>query len=130
MPPKDYTLTTLQNWIKAETDKKHSMAIKYIEENVDLVDEDLQQFMNNCPTSCQLEVYEMLLKAGIDMTDYVKYENLKTWDIYMHDANQWIQQYKIDYKKELDEYISTTITWKPEWDKNVIVLDTLGGVEE
>lgn len=39
MPPKDYTTTrisTMQDWIKSESDKKHSMAVKYIEENVDL----------------------------------------------------------------------------------------------
>lgn len=71
------TLTMLQNWINAESDKKHSMAVRYIEENVDLIDTDLQKFMDNCPKSCQLEVYEMLLKAGIDMKGYVFNDSLK-----------------------------------------------------
>ena len=109
MPPKDYTITMLQNWIKAENDKTHSMAVKYIEENVDLIDTDLQKFMDDCPSSCQLEVYEMLKKAGIDMKDYVISGTLKQWENYIHDANQY---YTIDYKQKLDEYIDKTITWK------------------
>ena len=133
MPTKDYTntITMLQDWIKAETDKTHSMAVKYIEENVDLIDTDLQKFMDNCPRSCQLEVYEMLLKAGIDMKDYVVNDTLKKWDNYIHDANpQFHQYYTIDYKQKMDEYLTKTITWKTDWRHDAIVLDTLGGAVE
>jgi hypothetical protein len=117
VPPKgyvnNYMVATLQDWIKAETDKKHSMAVKYIEENVDLIDNDLQKFMDSCPASCQLEVYEMLLKAGIDMKDYAIRSSLKQWEKYVHDANpQFHQYYTIDYKQELDEYITQEITSK------------------
>ena len=131
MPPKgyvnNYMVATLQDWIKSENDKKHSMAVKYIEENVDLIDNDLQKFMNGCPASCQIEVYEMLLKAGIDMKDYVA-NTLKKWDNYIHDANpQFHQYYTIDYKEKLNEYIDKTITWKTDW-KSDCILDTLGGV--
>ena len=130
MNPKD-TITMLQDWIKAETNKAHSMAVKYIEENVDLIDTDLQKFMDNCPRSCQLEVYEMLLKAGIDMKDYVFRGILKQWDNYIHDANpQFHQYYTIDYKQKLDEYIDKTITWKTDWRHDAIVLDTIPAVEE
>ena len=82
MNPEDSTYNTLimlQDWIKAETNKTHSMAVKYIEENVDLIDTDLQKFMDDCPTSCHLEVFEMLLKAGIDLKDYVINGSLKRW---------------------------------------------------
>ena len=131
MNPKDYTITMLQNWIKSETDKKHSMAVKYIEENVDLIDTDLQKFMDDCPSSCQLEVYEMLLKAGIDMKDYVFNSTLKQWDNYIHDANpQFKQWYTIDYAQKTDEYITETKNWKIDWKSDCIVLDTLGGVIE
>ena len=133
MPPKNYTFTigTLQDWIEAENNKKHSMAVKYIEENVDLIDTDLQKFMDDCPRSCQLEVYEMLLKAGIDMKDYIVNDILKKWDTYIHDANpQFHQYYTIDYKQELDEYINKTITWKTDWRHDAIVLDTIPAIEE
>ena len=113
MPPKGYALATLQDWIKAENDKKHSMAVKYIEENIDLVDSDLQKFMDACPSSCQLEVYEMLLKAGIDMKDYVFQSTLKQWEKYVHDTNpQFHQYYTIDvgYKDEMDKYLTQQIT--------------------
>ena len=128
MPPKDYinTITTLQDWIKAETNKVHSMAVKYIEENVDLIDADLQKFMDNCPSSCHLEVYEMLLKAGINMKDYVINGILKRWDNYIHDANpQFHSCYKIDYTQKTDEYISETQNWKTDWR-----YDTIPYVEE
>ena len=102
MPPRHYRIAAIQNRIKAE-------AVKYIEENVDLIDTDLQKFMDDCPRSCQLEVYEMLQKAGINMKDYVIKDSLKQWDIYIHDANPQFQQYyTIDYKQQLDEYIDKT----------------------
>lgn len=133
MPPKGYinTVTMLQDWIKAEQVKTHSMAVKYIEENVDLIDTDLQKFMDDCPTSCQLEVYEMLLKAGIDMKEYTFSKGLKQWETYIHDANpQFHQYYTIDYKKELDEHIDKVITWKTDWRSDCIVLDTIPAVKE
>ena len=134
MPPKDYisTLTTLQDWIKAEVDKKHSLAVKYIEENVDLIDTDLQKFMDDCPRSCQLEVYEMLLKAGIDMKDYVISGALKQWENYVHDANPQFHKYEytIDYKTELNDYVEKTITYKPQYMFDSIVIDSIPVVTE
>ena len=131
MNPKDYTVAWLQDWIKAEADKKHSMAVKYIEENVDLIDTDLQKFMDDCPSSCQLQVFEMLLKAGIDMKDYVINGALKQWDKYIHDGNSQLHQYyTIDYKQELNEHIDKTITWKTDWLYETKVLDTIPAVKE
>jgi hypothetical protein len=128
MNPRDYTITM---WLKSESDKKHSMAVKYIEENVDLIDTDLQKFMDDCPSSCQFEVFEMLLKAGIDMKDYAFSKGLKQWENYVHDANpQFHQYYTIDYKQKMDEYINKTITWKTDWRSDCIVLDTIPAVEE
>ena len=127
----DKTITMLQNWLESETKKKHSMAVKYIEENIDLVDTDLQKFVDDCPSICKLEVYEMLLKAGIDMRGYVVNDTLKKWDNYIHDANpQFHQYYTIDYKEKIDEYMEKTITWKPDWRSDCIVLDTIPAVEE
>lgn len=125
------TLTMLEDWIKAQTTKVHSMAVRYIEENIDLIDTDLQKFMDACPRECQLEVYEMLLKAGIDMMDYVINDTLKHWSNYIHDANpQFHQYYTIDYKQKLDDYIGKTITWKTDCRHDAIVLDTIPVVEE
>ena len=129
MHPKNY-LNMLQDWIKAENDKKHSMAVKYIEENVDLIDTDLQKFMDDCPNFCQLEVCEMLLKAGIDIKDYVA-GSLKQQDNYIHHANPKLQQYyTIDYKQTTDEYVKETLTWKTDWRYDTIVLDTIPAVKE
>ena len=129
MPPKSFI--DFQDWIKAENNKKHSMAVKYIEENVDLIDTDLQKFMDDCPRSCQLEVYEMLLKAGIDMKYYVINSTLKKWENYIHDSNpQFHQYYTIDYKQKLDEYIEKTLTWKTDLRRDTIVLDTISVTEE
>ena len=89
----------------------HSKAVKYIEENVDLIDTDLQKFVNDCPKSYQLEVYAMLLKACIDMKDYVFRGVIKQWDNYIHDANLQFNQYcTIDYNLNMNEYIDKIIT--------------------
>ena len=132
MNPEDYTIiTTVQTWFKAETDKRHSMAVKYIEENVDLIETDLQKFMDDCPSSCQLEVCEMLLKAGIDMQDYAINNSLKKWDNYVHSTSpRFKQYYTIDYKQQLDEFILKTVTEKTDWRSDCIVLDTIPEIEE
>lgn len=127
----DKMITLLQSWIEFETKKKHSMAVKYIEENVDLIDTDLQKFMDDCPASCSLEVYEMLLKAGVDMKDYVINGTLKQWENYIHDANPQFQQYyTVDYEEKLDKYITETLKWKTDWRHDAIVLDTIPAIEE
>lgn len=127
----DKMITLLQSWIESETKKKHLMAVKYIEENIDLIDTDLQKFMDDCPTSCKLEVYEMLLKAGVDMKDYVINGILKKWDNYIHDANPQFQQYyTVDYEEKLDKYITETIKWNSDWRHDAIVLDTIPAIEE
>ena len=128
MPPKGYS--NYQGWIKAEEDKKHSMAVKYIEENVDLIDTDLQKFMDDCPKRCQLKVYEMLLKAGIDIKEYVINSSLKNWSVYFHAANAQFNQYTINYKPKVDEYTSKVIRWETNWKSDCIVFDTIPEVEE
>lgn len=110
MNPKD-AIDLLQQYVDEQQTVRRAKAMKYIEDNVDLIDVDLQKFMDNCPNSCQLEVYEMLLKAGIDMKDYVFNGSLKQWVNYIHDVNQY---YTINYKQQMDEYIDNTITWKTD----------------
>ena len=131
MNPKD-TIRMLQDWIKAETDRKHSMAVKYIEENVDLIDTDLQKFMDDCPNNCKLEVYKMLLKAGIDMKNYVINGTLKQWENYIHDTNPQYHKYyyPIDYKEEIDKHITEILDWKKDWRHDTIVLDTIPAIPE
>ena len=130
MPPK-YTTTLLQDWIEFETKKRHALAVKYIEENVDLIDTDLQKFMDDCPTSCQLEVCEMLLKAGIDMKDYAVKDSLKQWEKYVYESNpQFHQYYTIDYKQKMDKYITDTIRWNKDWRHDSGALDTISVMNE
>lgn len=126
MNPKD-AIDLLQQYVDEQQTVRRAKAMKYIEDNVDLIDVDLQEFMDNCPNSCQLEVYEMLLKAGIDMKDYVFNGSLKQWVNYIHDVNQY---YTINYKQQMDEYIDNTITWKTDQRHDTIVLDTIPAVEE
>ena len=127
MNPKDM-ITWLQREQEIENKWIHSKAVKYIEENVDLIDTDLQKFMDDCPSSCQLEVYEMLLEAGIDMMDYVINSSLKHWsNKYILDKSQYCT---IDYKKELDDYIKKTVTWKPQYVFDSVVIDDIPVVTE
>ena len=110
MPTKGI-IDSLDVWIRKLENRNYLEAVKYIEENVDLIDTDLQKFMDDCPTSCQIEVYKMLLKAGIDMKDYVFRDVIKQWDNYIHDANlQFNQYYTIDYNLNMNEYIDKIIT--------------------
>ena len=128
MPPKGIN-SSINVWIRELENKQHREAVKYIEENVDLIDTDLQKFMDDCPSSCRLEVYKMLLKAGIDMKDYN--DSLKRRDSYIHDANhQFKQYYTFEYIKGPNEYIGKLITWKTDWTSDCIVLDTIPAVEE
>ena len=125
----------IQDWIDSVNDKAHSMAVKYIEKNVDLIDTDLQKFMDDCPTSCRFEVYEMLVKAGIDMTDCVVDKSYYHKKIVggrdVNCANPYLKQlYTIEYKEKLDKYITETLTWKTDWRHDAIVLDTIPAVEE
>ena len=132
MNPRD-VIDYLQRYFDEQQSVRRKSAMKYIEDNVDLIDVDLQQFMDNCPDSCHLEVYEMLLKAGIDMGDYVFKDPLKQWTNYIHDANLQSHKYynyTAEYKKEFDEYIDKTIRWNPDWRHDAIVLDTIPAVKE
>lgn len=129
MNPRE-TIALLQDWLKLEESKKHSMAVKYIEENVDLIDTDLQKFMDDCPSACQLEVYQMLLKAGIDMEEYSFTGSIKQWERYLHDANSYSHQYyTINYKQDLEDYIDQMLTWKTDWRHDSIVLDTIPAIK-
>lgn len=63
------TLQTLQDWIDALKRQEYDLAVSYIKSNSDLLDTNLEEFIRNCPTSCKLQVEEMLLKAGIEFPD-------------------------------------------------------------
>lgn len=122
---------SFEEWLEAEKNKKHSLAVKYIEENVDLIDTDLEKFINDCPPICQMEVYEMLLKAGIDLTEYAVSASLKKWETFIHDVNpQFHQYYKIDYNEKIEEFRTEAIKREIDWLSDYIVLDTLGGVAD
>ena len=128
MNPKDYTVTWLQAYFEKETDKKHSMAVKYIEENIDLVDTDLQKFLDDCPRECVSEVYAMLQKAGIDMQDVIKDSvKHKQWENYVYDIRLKSHLYYTidDYKQKFDKYTTMTIDWGKTWASDCVVYDTI-----
>lgn len=128
MNPKDL-IDLLQRQLDEEQATRRAKAMKYIEDNVDLIDVDLQEFMDNCPDSCHLEVYEMLLKAGIDMKDYVVNNTLKHFDKYIHDTSPLFHPYyTVDCSQKWDT--TKTIKWEPDRLSDCIVLDTISAVEE
>ena len=112
MPPKN-TITWLTDWVEQEQNKKHSLAVRYIEENVDLIDIDLQKFIDACPSSCQIQVYEMLVEAGIDMTSCVLNDTIKLYSSYI----------KYTHEYRADEYMKATQMWQPAWTIETVVSD-------
>lgn len=77
------TLQMLQDWINKEDILAHDLAVSYIKSNSDLLDTNLEEFVRNCPPSCKLKVAEMLLKAGIELSNI----SLKTWEKSIFDTN-------------------------------------------
>ena len=98
----------LEEWVQEQNKRIHSLAVKYIENHVDLLETDLVAFMKCCPSSCHIEVYEMLLKAGIDMKSYTVPSSFKK---YVYNTSSI---HTIDYKQKLDDYIEKAVTYKPQ----------------
>ena len=111
----------IQDLINALDSQAHDLAVSYIKSHSDLLDTNLEEFIRNCPPSCELKVQEMLLKAGIEFPDM----SLKKWDKLLSD---YAKTYNIDYQKSFDDYISYTLSNKSNWtiiDTNPVMEETL-----
>ena len=95
----------LQAWIDELDRQAHDLAVSYIKSNSDLLDTNIEEFIKNCPPSCELQVKEMLLKAGIEFPDM----SLKKWEKFIFDTNS-------------KDYMTNTCKW--------ITIDTIPEVEE
>ena len=94
MNPRD-AIFFFDDWITANKEKQHSQAVKYIQDNVDILDTDLDKFLEGCPRSCAIEVVEMLQKAGIDVTYPVIKTTLKQYDQYVWTSDKTWQKFAI-----------------------------------
>lgn len=114
MNPRDITYF-FDDWITANKERQHSQAVKYIQDNMDMLDTNLEKFLEGCPRSCATEVVEMLEKAGVDVTYPVIKATLKQYDQYLWTSDKTWQKFAVEYKTKLDTYIEQTLSWKPEW---------------
>lgn len=62
----------LDQYMKQVQDRSKSNAKRYLEENIDLLDADVTQFLDKCPFGCVEEVWQILIDAGIEVSDEAK----------------------------------------------------------
>lgn len=62
----------LDQYMKQVQDRSKSNAKRYLEENIDLLDADVTQFLDKCPFGCVEEVCQILIDAGIEVSDEAK----------------------------------------------------------
>ena len=111
----------IQYWIDQVDRKTYDLAVSYIKSNSELLNTNLEEFIRNCPPSCDLKVWEMLLKAGIELPD----TSLKKYDKLLSD---YVKTYEIDYQKSFEDYISYTLSNKSSCsviDTNLILEETV-----
>lgn len=71
MNPQD-AYTWLNQYMKIVQERSESSAKQYLEENIDLLDADVTQFLDKCPIGCVEEVCQILIDAGIEVSDEAK----------------------------------------------------------
>lgn len=88
------------------TARRELMATKYIEEHISLLEDDLENFLKNCPMDCFSEVYTIIKNSGIDISKYSMINVLKDVlnqfsGVYIHDASTFASYptYTDMYKK-------------------------------
>lgn len=69
MPPKSY-FEYVHNFVNAE-------AKLYIENNIELLEEDIAKFIQRCPDDLKYEVIDMLKKADIEIPDITDKINIE-----------------------------------------------------
>lgn len=82
---------------------------RYVEEYIDLIDTDLQKFVNDCPEVIREKVIKILKDADIDLSDVVISANdIKWWyDSNTYTTKQYVYETSSSY---LDDWLKPT--WK------------------
>ena len=102
MPPKNYYSQVLYDWNKAMTVTQNELAKTYIEENIDLLEEDIEKFIQECPELAYSTVVSMLKQAGIEVP--VK------CDKFTEHFNKYFDEYKV-YTKDLNTLWEKSAKW-------------------
>lgn len=125
MNPQDaYTLLT--QYMKQVRERSEASAKRYIEENIDLLDADVTEFLNKCPFGCVEEVCQILIDAGIEVSDEAKrLVDSKVLDavygsgnIYMHDLGTYYTPQKPTFDPKWVSYdlsIGKDSMWEGDW---------------
>lgn len=122
MHPKSYEDMIQDIILKSitETDKS---AQKYIETNIDLLETDLQKFVNKCPFDIVANVMSILEKSGINTEGIIYSPSMKHagpsfyyQDIYKHDymKNAYVYDAEPDY--DWSKWVETP-TWN--WEMSI-----------
>ena len=124
--------SVIDQWIIEHSFAPRKLAMKYIEKNIELLETDIDAFLNRCPEHIYVEVRAMLAEADIPVPSSEANKSSQNLKYYMYDGGSRYQQYyTIDYTKKMDEYITKAIEeWKADWRYDTIVLDTIPAVEE
>lgn len=126
MNPKDVS-SWLSQYQTIMQDHREALAQQYIENNIELLDTNIDEFIGNCSLDCVLEVIAILKAAGIDITDTIQRieeatmslnEILRTNEIYIHDAFEvqkwrkfWTEKW-VSYDLAADKDV---VAWKGDW---------------
>lgn len=65
------TIRELIDWTEQQIELRQTQeAALYIKNNRELLNEDVSMFLNNCPGELLPKLYNMLMEAGIDLSNY------------------------------------------------------------
>ena len=65
------TIRELTDWVDQQVELRQTEeATLYIKNNRELLNEDVSMFLNNCPGDLLPKLYNMLMEAGIDLSNY------------------------------------------------------------
>lgn len=124
MNPKDVS-SWISQYLTNVQKHKDAQAQQYIENNIELLETNIDEFIGNCPFEYASEVIAILKAAGIEVTDVIQRsverdiamnELLRTGNMYIHDAGtlKWCEP-KADWSKAYISYdlsAGEDYTWK------------------
>lgn len=81
---------------------------RYVEEHIDLIDTDLQKFVDDCPEVIKDQVIKILEDADIDLSDVVISANNTKW---WYDSNTYTTKQYV-YESTSNSY---DVWWNSGW---------------
>ena len=65
------TIHELIDWVEQQIESRQTEeAALYIKNNRELLNEDVSMFLNSCPGDLLPKLYNMLMEAGVDLSNY------------------------------------------------------------